>query len=71
MTPVIPGSINRTPTGSHRRCDMLIVSKGLQRICDSCGDKINGDKIKNCLDILSEVMQKAKVISASSCIFIK
>ncbi len=24
MTPVIGGSINRTPTGPHRRCDMFI-----------------------------------------------
>ncbi len=24
MTPVIAGSINRTPTGPHRRCDMFI-----------------------------------------------
>jgi len=26
MTPVIAGSINRTPTGPHRRCDMLFIS---------------------------------------------
>jgi hypothetical protein len=24
MTPVIAGSINRTPTGPNRRCDMFI-----------------------------------------------
>ena len=27
MTPVIAGSINRTPTGPHRRCDMFIRTK--------------------------------------------
>ncbi len=27
MTPVIAGSINRTPTGPHRRCDMFIRAK--------------------------------------------
>jgi hypothetical protein len=27
MTPVIAGSINRTPTGSRRRCDMFIRTK--------------------------------------------
>ena len=25
MTPVIAGSINRTPTGPHRRCDMFFI----------------------------------------------
>ncbi len=27
MTPVIAGSINRTPTDPHRRCDMFIRAK--------------------------------------------
>ena len=27
MTPVIAGSINRTPTGQNRRCDMFIKAK--------------------------------------------
>jgi len=29
MTPVIAGSINRTPTGPHRRCDMFTFSLGM------------------------------------------
>ncbi len=28
MTPIIAGSINRTPTGLHRRYDMFIITRG-------------------------------------------
>jgi len=63
MTPVIAGSINRTPTGSHRRCVMFksLLYKGcyftglggLLRICSTCSinlwnNAIDPVKMHNC-----------------------
>jgi hypothetical protein len=37
MTPVIAGSINRTPTRLHRRCDMFIDTRQLNLRVASIG----------------------------------